>query len=338
MKEERNINYDIIRIIACAMIIMMHSPISNENANGFFLSSLSYLSAPGIGLFFMISGALLLPIHSDTKSFFKKRFTKILFPALFWSLFYLCVKTIFIGKSIDIKAILSLLFSAQGNPVLWFVYTLVGLYLLAPILSKWLQGSSIRELEFYLGLWTITLCYPLLKYIVVINSSDTGILYYFSGYAGYFILGFYLKSYPNRTSWQLLISLLIISMAVPVICKLEQVKVDFYDLFWYLSIFVVVQCVCWWKLICGSSQINIGPKTSRFITELSKMTFGIYLVHIFIMRNILWHNNFILSINNYYLQTAVIIILTFILSAICTYLISLLPKAQYIIGYKSSLK
>lgn len=68
------------------------------------------------------------------------------------------------------------------------------------------------------------------------------------------------------------------------------------------------------------------------------MTFGIYLVHIFIMRNILWHNNFILSINNYYLQTAVIIILTFILSAICTYLISLLPKAQYIIGYKSSLK
>lgn len=338
MRIERNITYDIIRILACLMIVIMHSPLPNENANGFFLSSLSYLSAPGIGLFFMISGALLLPIQSDTKNFFKKRFIKILVPALFWSLFYLCAKTIFTGDPIRIRSVISLPFSTQGNPVLWFIYTLVGLYLFAPILSKWLQKTSDKEVEFYLGLWAITLCFPFLKYVVDINSSETGTLYYFSGYAGYFLLGYYLKTYPERISWKILIPSLLVSIVFPIYCKLEGVKVNFYDLFWYLSIFVVIQCIFWWKLICEGNHINLGSRTSHFITELSKMTFGIYLVHIFIMRYILWHSNFILSIDNYYVQTSLIILLTFLLSTVCTYLISLLPKAQYIIGYKSPSK
>ena len=320
------------------MIVLMHSPIPNENANGFFLSSLSYLSAPGIGLFFMISGALLLPIQSGTKYFFKKRFIKIVIPALFWSLFYLGIETIFTGNPIEIRTILSIPFSTQGNPVLWFIYTLVGLYLLSPILSKWLLVTSIREIKFYLGLWGITLCFPILNYFVSINTSNTGILYYFSGYVGYFILGYYLRTYPDRISWMILVPALLASLACPIICKLCQIKVNFYDLFWYLSIFVVIQCVFWWKLLYSEKQINIDSKILRYITELSKMTFGIYLVHIFIMRNILWHWDVLLSINNYYLQTAIIMILSFFLSTVCTYLISLLPKAEYIIGYKPHLK
>ena len=335
MSHKRSLSYDLIRILACILIIAMHSPLSSENANGLFLSSLSYISASGIGLFFMISGALLLPMNMDIKSFLKKRFTKIVFPALFWSLFYICANAILLNKPIDIKALLSLPFSTQGTSVFWFIYTLLGLYLLAPILSRWLQAASRQEMEFYLVLWGISLCYPLLKYVVDINTSNTGILYYFSGYVGYFVLGYYLKTYPDRISWKILIPALAVSIVIPVVCKLQNIEVDFYDLFWYLSIFVVIQCLCWWKSICGIEQNAIGERVGRVITELSKMTFGIYLIHIFIMRYVLWHCDFILSIENYYLQTAVIIVLTFVLSVLCTYLIGLLPKSKYIVGYKT---
>jgi surface polysaccharide O-acyltransferase-like enzyme len=313
----------------------MHSPIPNENANGLFLSSLSYISASGIGLFFMISGALLLSLNLDVKNFLKKRFTKVVFPAIIWSILYLCANILMLDKSIGVKALLSIPFSTQGTPVFWFIYTLLGLYLLAPILSRWLNAASRKELEFYLALWGISLCYPFLKYVVDINTSNTGILYYFSGYVGYFILGYYLKTYPNRISWKMLSLALAVSITVPVICKLQHIEVDFYDLFWYLSIFVVIQCACWWKAICCIKQSAFGEKASHFITELSKMTFGVYLVHIFIMRYILWRCDFILNIENYYLQTATIIVLTFALSALCTYLIGLLPKSQYLIGYKT---
>ena len=331
----RNIRYDIIRIIACVMIVTMHSPIPNENANGNFLSLLSYITASGIGLFFMISGSLLLPMRLDIGGFLKKRFSRVVFPSIIWSLFYICANELMLNKSIGVKELLSIPFSAQGTPVLWFIYTLLGLYLLVPILSKWIKNASFKELEFYLGLWGLSLCNPFLKYVVDINMSNTGILYYSSGYVGYFVLGYYLKTYPDRVTWKILIPALAVSIVIPVVCKLQNIEVDFYDLFWYLSIFVVIQCVCWWKAICCIKQSAIGERVGRVITELSKMTFGIYLIHIFIMRYVLWHCDFILSIENYYLQTAVIIVLTFVLSALCTYLIGLLPKSQYIVGYKS---
>ena len=332
----RVLGFDILRIIACLMIVMMHSPIQQGNANEYFMSSLSYFTAPGIGLFFMISGALILPVSQDLGSFFTKRFVKVFIPVLFWSVFYLLCKQFISGRSIDwISSLLSMPFSTQGTSVFWFIYTLLGLYLVAPILSRWLQAASRQELEFYLVLWCISLCYPLLKYVVDINTSNSGILYYFSGYVGYFVLGYYLKTYPERLSWKFCFPALVIAIVVPVICKLQYIEVDFYDLFWYLSIFVVIQCVCWWKAICRIKQSAIGEKVAHCIIELSKMTFGIYLVHIFIMRYVLWHCDFILSIENYYLQTAVIIVLTFVLSVLCTYLIGLLPKSQYIIGYKS---
>ena len=59
VKSQRIKSYDILRTFACLMIIAMHAPIPGAfaSSNGLFLSTLSYLTAPGIGLFFLISGA-----------------------------------------------------------------------------------------------------------------------------------------------------------------------------------------------------------------------------------------------------------------------------------------
>lgn len=45
----RDYSLDIIRIVACAMIVLMHSPHPASNAgNGLLLVLISYLTAPGI--------------------------------------------------------------------------------------------------------------------------------------------------------------------------------------------------------------------------------------------------------------------------------------------------
>lgn len=75
---KRNLNISILRILACLMVIFMHAPLPSEQANGLFLSTLSYVTAPCIGLFFMVSGYLLLPIQ--------KRLGKVIGPTLFWSI------------------------------------------------------------------------------------------------------------------------------------------------------------------------------------------------------------------------------------------------------------
>ena len=136
----RDTSLDIIRILACFMVVLMHSPIPSANASGPFLSALSYFTAPCIGLFFMVSGALLLPVRTDYITFIRKRFSKILVPTLLWSLIYIGLRLYGSESEIDvIQSLASLPFSPQGEGVLWFMYTLSGLYLLAPILSAWVE-------------------------------------------------------------------------------------------------------------------------------------------------------------------------------------------------------
>lgn len=314
------------------MVVLMHSPMPSNSAPGLFLSTLSYLTAPCIGLFFMVSGALLLPVRSGLFSFLKKRFGKIIFPTLFWTAVYIAVNLYFSQSEVDlVRTLCSLPFSPQGHGVLWFMYTLAGLYLLAPIISGWLLNTSKREVEFVLALWTVTLCYPVIGLFADVSQGEQGILYYFTGYAGYFLLGYYMTRWPEGLKWKLLMPLLFIALCTPIAVKIMGWQTDFYEMFWYLSIFVVILTVNIFKAI---TQFNGNLRTSF----LAKYTFGIYLCHILIMRHLLWKMPLIDGIASYPLQTIVVMILTFGLSLLLCMVIGRLPYAGYIIGTSSHKK
>jgi len=79
--------------------------------------------------------------------------------------------------------------------------------------------------------------------------------------------------------------------------------------------------------LCIAKQTRRSNGTTRTLrlrsgskTTTSRLTFSIYLVHIAIMREPLWKWDFILGIQNYYLQWAVIVVLTFSLSWMVSYL------------------
>ena len=229
---KRILYLDIIRIVACLMIIATHAPIPNSGLHSYILSTDSLMTAPSIGLFVMVSGALLLPVTMPTKQFLEKRFSKIAWPTLLWTLFYMLIYWYEKGfENIELgRVLLSVPFTPQFNGVLWFMYMLAGLYLLAPILSSWIKQSGRREIEFYLCLWGITLCYPLIRNFIGVNEGHTGILYYFGGYAGYFLLGYYLKNYLDTLAvWKCLL-LLLFPLIIAVMVKLQQIEIDFYAL------------------------------------------------------------------------------------------------------------
>ena len=326
MNKERDFRFDLMRIIAMFMVVLMHSPIPGS-APGVVLSGISYLTEPGVGLFFMISGALLLDNKFSTREFLTRRFTKVLYPTLFWSLFYLVFRVIETPLTLSetIRAILSIPFSTQGRGVFWFMYTLAGLYLLTPILSQWIKSASKNEVKFFLFLWLITLLYPLLGIALEINESNTGVLYYFSGYAGYFLLGFYLKRYYSFRKYHIVIAILV-SALIPIVLYSSQLKFDYYTMFWYLTLPIASMSFCWFVMIN-----RMRNRCSLVIREVARLSFGVYLVHIFIMRNVLWKIGLIGDIS-WFVQIPLITILTFVLSVLISWLISRLPFSKYIIG------
>lgn len=324
----RDYRLDWLRFFAISMIVLMHSPKPDVDVEGSILSAISYLSAPGLVLFFMISGSLLLEDTLSTKDFLKRRFSKVLWPTLFWSCFYIIVRILVGALSVNeaLRSVLSIPFSAQGNKVLWFMYTLAGLYLLTPILSRWLKTTSKREVEFYLLLWGVTLLYPYLTLALDINEKTSGVLYYFTGYVGYFVFGYYLKSYYKKSSTLHILVSFIIAIAIPITLYGSGADFDFYSMLWFLSLPVALMAFCWYSFF-----MRLPNKHSSFAENASKLSFGVYLVHMFFMRRIVWHLGFICDLPGL-IQIPAIMLITLFVSYFVVWLISKLPFSKYLIG------
>lgn len=337
--KERSYSLDVIRVLACLMVIVMHSPIPGSSGSGTILAAVSYFTAPCIGLFFMVSGALLLPIKTDTWTFVKKRLFKVLCPTLFWTAFYLFLNIISGEADFHdiLLALVALPFAPQGHGVLWFMYVMTGLYLLTPILSAWVEKSDSKTIKIYLLLWAVTLCLPFLKLFVKIPSGETFILYYFSGYAGYFLLGYYIngRKQCRQTGWGrksvLWLAGIAITIIPPVVFRMINIEFDFYSLFWYLSIGVATMCLGWFKLIQKTDFFRRQNRFTIAMSDVSKMSFGIYLIHIFVMRGILWKWDFLQTLP-YTLQIPLCTVLTFVISYAIIKCISKLSFSKYIIG------
>ena len=304
-----------------------------EGASGALQNAIATITAPCIGLFFMVSGALLLPCGNSLE-FYSKRFSKVLIPTLFWILFYIAANVIILHQ--DVAAvpgqIFSIPFSTQGHGVMWFMYVLCGLYLITPIISPWLKAASKKELQIVLGVWGITLLFPLLEQWLKISTSVEAPLYYFAGYAGYFVLGFYLTKYSISLSWSKLVILTAIIFGCFGVIRFVNTGIDFGRSTSYLSLLVALQTILYYivleKLFKGRLE---NSNWQPFVAKLSNLCFGVYLVHIFFIRYLL--NNFMAGSAK---QILITVLITTLCSFVVSYLISLLPFAKYIIGYRST--
>ena len=337
MQSNRIVYLDLIRVLSCMLIVLMHSPHAEGGAPGYIVVPIYFITAAGLCLFFMVSGALLLPVKTDTFTFLKKRMGKILVPLLFWTLFYLGVSLAFGEKTWGEvwHNILSIPFTRQGHGVLWFLYVLIGLYLLSPVISPMLQKASKKELQFYLLFWGITLCYPLLAPFVELTTDTYGILYYFSGFLGYFVLGYYLQNFkPQIGKWGVA-TLMIVPLLAFVAFNAAGIREQFDDLFWYEGLMVAMLCVAFF---CGAKMItDMFPRIGggKFLTVLSNCTFGVYLMHIFILTRLFGNSDFIVHTIGGVGQILITWIGTLILSFAITWAISYLPYSEYIMGFSS---
>ena len=159
----------------------------------------------------------------------------------------------------------------------------------------------------------------------MINESDTGVLYYFTGYAGYFLLGYYLYRYYRFKVWHTVVALAVY-VTIPAILYGAHLDFDFYALFCYLSLPVASMAFCWFALINKLPEFH-----NKIIEHASKLSFGVYFVHIFILRALLWHVDVFCELPGV-LQILVFALSTLIISYFVSWLISRLPFSKYIIG------
>ena len=226
----REIWIDWLRVTACFMVMMTHSSepfyLGGEGsliltkADALWVSILDVLPRACVALFIMASSYLQFPLHYTTKEFFRRRAGRILIPFAFWTVVYALVW----GEPVQNFKDLLLNFNyAAGH--LWYVYMMIGIYLLMPLLSPWAEKVGKKELQVYLGIWLFTTLIPLIRQWaggaapVIYGPSGIpnaakyplwgeaswntyGLFYYFSGFIGYLLLGLYFRKFVGSLSWK----------------------------------------------------------------------------------------------------------------------------------------
>lgn len=350
---ERIYFLDNMRVIACFMVIMVHScefffidgaDIGIRSLNdGWWVSVIDSAFRCSVPLFVMISAYLLVPIRESVTAFFKRRLTRVLIPFVVWSLLYATLP--YLWKTMDGQEVAASLLhlsynfnDASGH--LWFVYMLVGLYLFMPIISPWLEKAGKKAEQAFLLLWLVSTFFPYLhtccNYLYgecYWNEYHT--LWYFSGFLGYVVLAHYIRCYLTWSpSKQLLIGSLLYVVGyyitasiwynrIPVATELQELELS-----WRFCTPNVVM-MSFGAFIVIQSLFKKQNKENRFITEVSKLSYGVYLMHIFIL-------NAMYGLVEGSLSTPLTILFvgtfTFVSCIVLAKILSYLPKSKYVVG------
>lgn len=231
---KRIIWLDFVKFIAISMVIAVHctdnvTPTERSeawyNLWGSFYGS---FMRPAIPLFVMVTGALLLPVKENISTFYTKRLTRLVIPFIVWSVLYnlfpwitgllglspTIINDFFAWTEPDqsfsgaLHNILMIPFNFSMLAVqMWYVYLLIGLYLYMPFFSAWVKQASVKEQKIFLTLWFISLFIPYLREYLTkdlwgtCSWNEFGLLYYFAGFNGYLLLGYYIKNNDINFSW-----------------------------------------------------------------------------------------------------------------------------------------
>lgn len=325
---------DAVRSLACLCVLTVHAYVPGGTHGARLVGGINYFAVAGASvLFFMISGALVLYKPKPFFPFIKQRLLRIALPMAIWTIIALvigCCTGMMPWHELPGK--IALIPFAPQYGTFWFIYVVFGIYLVAPILSLWLNHCSRNELRAILAIGSLALAVPYLKFIddgiAPVVSLSQGWLYYFNGYVWLAVMGYYLRRYVNISRlqwWHVAIVLLLVAWPV---CHF-LFKVPAVMLQNRLAINVVLLTCVYFIII---KHIKYSERMKRIVYNFAQHTFGIYLVHKLVMTFVVLP----LMPESFDLHYAIVYPLMISLEVVVCYtivhLLSKLPYSKYFIG------
>ena len=349
---QRRIPYlDILRVIACMLVILIHTPIRQYDTyyNTPSLAGAIYtvLVAVNCNLFFMITGALLLPVSKSGSRFIKRRLSVVLPPLVIWTVIYL-LEHAFLLHNFTPRLLASVLFHPVEG-LLWYVYVLLVIYVTLPLVSKCIGAIGKRGVEVLLVLWVLSSFIPYQHGVFIEASQYSHNMFgAFANYYGYVLLGYYLHQYglPRFSRGNVVIWALLFAFGIVVMPAFEFLVQGHFGISWQQHIDTIT---------CDISINNIAMATLLFVVVrhfsperydrqrhsvsaacwplLSVCTFGIYLSQMIVLRQIIW------PLTESWLGSAPVVVdclvsgvLAFIVCLLFVLVLRIFPAHKYLLG------
>ena len=301
-KTTRIFYFDVLRVIACLAVIMLHASASYVTSSdldsfnfwiGNFFDSVSRIGVP---IFVMISGALMLDENYDfSVKKLLEHIIKIIVFYVFWSAAYSIIDNIVFpiitNRSVNLKSVI--LAFIYGHYHLWFCFMIIGLYLLVPLLRLWIKKQNKKFIGYFLILaFLFDFLFPQIIRILgyytnkfnFINEMLNNVnLKYVTGYLPYFILGWYLHNFDFKHKKVIYLlgvfGLCFTFLMTYIFSKTTGMLITEYS---NLSINVLLQTTALFITIKSIYDEHITDTTRKFdksILFISKNSLGVYAIH-----------------------------------------------------------
>ncbi|MBQ6540558.1 MAG: acyltransferase family protein [Oscillospiraceae bacterium] len=299
MRKNNRIYYlDILRVIACLSVVLNHSSAiyvdrGIGSVNFWIAGILDGFVRIGVPMFVMISGALMLDRNYEyTPKKLKKRVVKMAVFFVCWSVIYCLIygiayPLIIEHRPVDFAGVVDSLII--GHYHLWFIYLIIGLYLIVPLLRLWVTDENKKYVEYFL-LLSFVFAFIIPQIISITGNYTNALdsvnyvmeknlqLRYVGGYTSFFILGWYFHNYEIKNKKAVYIlgiaGLLVTVFGTYILSRTTGRTVKMYD---NLSLNVLFQTVAVFVFV-KDRFMNAEPP-NRAVSSVAKYSLGIYATH-----------------------------------------------------------
>lgn len=288
MRKYRNINLDLLKVLACVGVVLLHTTMSGFKETGSWnlLTYLYYLGTYSIPLFFMVNGYLLLGKREITYSYILQKVKWIIITVSSWSVIVWLFKRDFTVN--PIKKIVGSFIQKGYFFQFWFFGALILIYICLPVLKKFLNSkrsylyiiSVLLVIGLIFELTNIVLQMPVQTYVIQTFRLWTWFFYYI---LGGFIAQFDKDIIKNRFKRWMKVIVVLLFLVSPLILFFLA-KTTYYNFFaeyFYDLLFVKVVSL---GIFLTIFSLALNQDNNKWIIVLSNQTMGVFIIHTYIMK------------------------------------------------------
>lgn len=335
----KTINIKLLMLLATFFVILLHTaaiPFSHFHMGWSVSVMYETLGRIAFPLYLLIAGYVSLNKDESLLSTLKTRVLDLVIPLIAWSVIYL----IYSNFIINTKAPVSLLelLSTPAYPHMWFIYTMILLYLVTPLLNTFITYGSRQRVLYTLTIWFVLASVymlldntkaNLLENRVLSAPSNIDMVVYLSGF---YIIGGVVRRFeitPKVTISAIVFVLSAVLTAVMTYSlSLAIASPNTVFLFYSAPTLVVVSLACFFMLLNACFRYN--RSVIKALRVLSRLSLGIFFVHAMVLEGLVKLLNMNFVGYSSILTIPLVALLCFALSAGIIWLLRLIPYVRRI--------
>ena len=317
MKKEYSKNIDLLKCIACILVIINHTSsylLTNENYLSFYKIEF-VLCRIAVPIFIMCTGYLMCTKELKGKDILKK-ILKVFIPLFLLSGFIYFLQ----HKTIDFLFLQNFIATPIIEPF-WYIYMLIGLYLIMPFLNHITKNASIKE---HIFLISVILIIPALLKLFSLEFSTYWFLAIPTYSIGYYLMGSLFYKIHDQIKYAKLSGILFFILYIIGIIFYTNDHLELYNID---SLLLISMSILFMNCILGFKIKH----QHKFLTLISANSLYIYLFHPLLQNKIyelsIFQNllsfNYIIGILFYQLT---VFLVCFLLAYLCNFIMSKISK------------